>query len=680
MMLPEPQVGTGRTRSSLIDSAYDAYCRLQKNGTPVSAESFCARYPELRSSLGRLLQVDRNLRANPQLLLAPLGRWPEAGEEFLGFPLLALLGQGAFARVFLACEPALGERLVAVKISPSGAAEALTLGRLRHPHIVPVHSVQTDPASGLTAICMPYLGSATLSDVLEVIRAAPETPRRASLLLEVAGDAVPAEAAPVRVLREGSFADGVRHLALRLLEALAFVHDNGVLHRDLKPSNILLTEAGVPMLLDFNLAQDARRQSARIGGTLPYMAPEQLRGLLPGPAQALDRRADLFSLGVIVHELLTGTHPFGMVPRDGPVPELAADLLRRQHEGPRPLRPVVAHRERDLAELVERCLAYDPADRPASAQAAAALLRPDTPRARRPKRTIALGISLALAAAAGVFLVVPMGRMPDDFGAGQEAYRHGAWEDAIAHFGKALQADPDNDRAWLARGLAFQKRAEADQRYFGFAAVDFKTADQLHPQGRTKACLGYALQQQTRLDEAELCYQAAVRSGFDTALVQNNLGLLYLRTAKLDRAERALNRALELDPQLQPALHNRSLLYLQKALAGAAARSAEQQQQNLARGLADVRRAIALGPAGGELLLNAARLCAVAARHDPRQVPAALDYLEQSLDSGADPAQLARNSTFSALHQHPRFGALCQRTLVPHPAAKAVRLLAPVTE
>ena len=98
-----------------------------------------------------------------------------------------------------------------------------------------------------------------------------------------------------------------------MADGLAHAHERGILHRDLKPANILLGDDGEPLLLDFNLAADTKLRgpasAALIGGTLPYMAPEHLQALR-GEDRTLDARSDLYSLGVILFELLTGNHPF----------------------------------------------------------------------------------------------------------------------------------------------------------------------------------------------------------------------------------------------------------------------------------------------------------------------------------------------------------------------------------
>ena len=121
---------------------------------------------------------------------------------------------------------------------------------------------------------------------------------------------------------------------------MAHAHRCGLSHRDLKPSNILLSPSARPLLLDFNLAVDEQRPVAEIGGTLPYMAPEELNRLRDEPAgirsQPYDPSSDFFSLGVVVYELLTGTLPFGPVFGDDSVREAAAHLHSRQAQGPPP--------------------------------------------------------------------------------------------------------------------------------------------------------------------------------------------------------------------------------------------------------------------------------------------------------------------------------------------------------
>ena len=382
-------------QSVLLGLAYEEYCLRKEAGETLTLESFCDRFPTCRRSLGRLLAVhecgdeDANLGATLDLEEV---EWPTIGTDFLGFHLLQELGRGAFAHVYLARQPALGNRLVVVKVAQYGAAEAEMLGRLAHRNIVPVYSVSEDRATHVTAVCMPYLGSATLLDVLDVGFADNRPPERARFIQETAVQESIPEAVPEmyvggdHCLQHGTYVDGIVHLAAQLAEALQHTHQAGICHRDLKPSNVLLTPSGCPMLLDFNLSSDNQLERIYVGGTLPYMAPEQLRTMTTEDAVQdadSDPRSDLFSLGVILYEMFTGRLPFGDRPPGAAPAEAAAQLLARQQQGCREVRQYNPRVNARLSGIVDQCLAWDPAQRPVSAQALAdALHRQLAPAAR----------------------------------------------------------------------------------------------------------------------------------------------------------------------------------------------------------------------------------------------------------------------------------------------------------
>src|SRR5262249_13603594 len=153
--------------------------------------------------------------------------------------------------------------------------------------------------------------TATLHDVFDLAFSTPGAapPARAAVILEAARAAARAGDPPVDHppphprLRHGRYVDGVAHLAVQLAQALAFLHARQVYHRDLKPSNVLLRPDGWALLLDFNLSADPTRAAPHQGGTLPYMAPEQVHAFLGAEAGPADRDwapSDLFSLGVIL--------------------------------------------------------------------------------------------------------------------------------------------------------------------------------------------------------------------------------------------------------------------------------------------------------------------------------------------------------------------------------------------
>jgi serine/threonine protein kinase/tetratricopeptide (TPR) repeat protein len=331
---------------------------------------------------------------------------PEPGTDFLGFHLCGELGRGAFGRVYLARQGDLADRPVALKISADVADETRTLAQLQHTNIVPIHSVHR--LGSLQAVCMPYLGSTTLADVLLDLKRHESLPDSGAGLLSswktrksrVAGApsadsarremtdspggeaevgevprvaTAPAEGrATVQVerLRGLGYSQAVLWLMARLADGLAHAHERGILHRDLKPANVLFADDGEPLLLDFNLAADTKLRghasAAMVGGTLPYMAPEHLAAFLDGSRPA-DARSDVYSLGVILHELLSGRNPFPI--HRGPVDEVLPRMIAdRQIPYPaiRSWNPKVSPA---VESIVRHCLAPDPASRYQTARA-----------------------------------------------------------------------------------------------------------------------------------------------------------------------------------------------------------------------------------------------------------------------------------------------------------------------
>ena len=173
--------------------------------------------------------------------------------------------------------------------------------------------------------------------------------------------------------------DAVLWVGERLADALAHAHDRGIIHRDIKPANVLLADDGQPMLLDFNLAVETTATAAdraRIGGTLPYMSPEQLGGFGSATRAAPDPRSDIYSLGIVLFEAFARRAPFPI--RSGPtksvVKEMQADRLGLIPD----LQPVAKDITPAVEAIVRKCLAPNPKDRYQSA----AELRDDLARQR----------------------------------------------------------------------------------------------------------------------------------------------------------------------------------------------------------------------------------------------------------------------------------------------------------
>jgi serine/threonine protein kinase/Tfp pilus assembly protein PilF len=695
-----------------VDRAYEEYLRRREAGEEIDRDEFCARYPAVYHSLYQVIQADQFLEENPQFLedRPPLG-WPEPGESFQGFRLVSLLGRGAFARVYLATEPQLGGRPVALKITPHGSAEAETLGRLSHPNIVPVYSVRYDEQTRLTAVCMPYLGRATLCHVRDHVFAQPQRPRSARLILEAVQE-TPADGPAPAVLRRGAYPDGVRWLGAQMAEALAFMHARGICHRDLKLSNVLLSPAGIPMLLDFNLSADSRQARQHLGGTLPYMSPEQLLATDQDRAfdpSLLDARSDVFSLGVILYELLAGTHPFGPLPLKLSSQELRIHLLSRQRTPPNPLRAANPDVDRPLARLVESCLAYNPADRPQSAAKLASALRQGlapSPRAcrwlgRHPRTVLAALLLLVLLVGGGA---LALGLRPPanvrHFQDGMHAYRQGDYHQAVEQFGGVLKADSTFTPALVARARTYQQLGEIDATYFHLALDDYQRADQRNPDGRVKAGAGYCLSKMGQPKPARDYYLKAIQAGFAPAEVHNNLGFCYLEINQLAEAQASLDAALGERPNLQAARHNRAQLWRRRAQFALQALEARQQaaannrpvpgpqEQALVRtvidcldqGMADARAALAQGAATAELLSDTASLFALAARQNPDWTSQALDFAQRAVAHGLDPRRLARDNAFTPLRNQLAFQDLLKLPSPSQAPPRARRLLNPVTD
>jgi serine/threonine protein kinase len=311
-----------------------------------------------------------------------LPRFPELGERFGTFRLRSILGQGGAARVYLAQDDDLGGVERALKVSPDRGDEPSIQGRLDHEHIVPVLSVTRSVETGLRGLCMPYRPGLSLDKVIRRIDPAAR-PRRARVLWDELVDLVGAgrgespedpdwHGFPVR----GSYADGVAWLGATLARALGHAHRRGIFHRDVKPANVLLTLRGGPQLLDFNLAHDPhaphQAEAALRGGTLPYMAPEQLDAFLdPERWESVGAAADLYGLGLVLRELLTGRRPEAPDQRDLPLPRVISGLRDRRREPAPSLRAANPDVPAALDAIVRRCLAFDPADRYPTAEALA---------------------------------------------------------------------------------------------------------------------------------------------------------------------------------------------------------------------------------------------------------------------------------------------------------------------
>ena len=279
------------------------------------------------------------------------------GQSLGRYRIIEQLGRGGAGIVYRAEDPRLG-RSVAIKVLQERGLgderalsrfrqEARSLSRLLHPNIATLFDF--DSHQGCDFIVLEYVAGETLAQTL-AHGPLPESRAKA--------------------------------IAIEVAEALQFAHEEGIVHRDLKPGNIILTPRGRAKVLDFGLARllhdenDAsaatqnssgiHSDSGSLTGTFPYMAPEQVDG------RPVDARTDVYALGVVMYEMLSGTRPHEAAG--------AARLLYQiAHEKPQTLRAVAPGVSSHLESIVMRCLEKDPAMRfPAAAQLAAALREPDS--------------------------------------------------------------------------------------------------------------------------------------------------------------------------------------------------------------------------------------------------------------------------------------------------------------
>jgi serine/threonine protein kinase len=468
---------------------YEEICLRQDAGEPAATGEVLRRFPQWAAQLRVMLDCHLALTTGrgPSM-------FPSPGDALGEFLLVAEIGRGSQGRVYLATQPALADRPVVLKLTPLTGAEHLALGRLQHTHIVPLYSLEEFPERRLRGLCLPYFGGTTLAALLAALRELPPARRHGADLqraLDQAQQAVPLAIRPLgggSSLESDDYVRAVCRLGACLAEALAYAHERGLVHLDVKPSNILLAADGQPMLLDFHLARGPVAAGAPapawLGGTPAYLAPEQraaieaVRQGRPMP-QAVDGRADVYALGLVLYEALAGRLP-------GPA----------ERKGLRALNPRVSL---GLADVIARCLHPRPDARYPEAGALAEDLHrhlADEPlhgvrnrdvaerwrkwRRRRPSALRRLVVALVVAVlAAGTWLYISgqLAKGRKALETGRQALRQGRHLEARGAFERGLAVAEDLPLAGdlahdLKAGLRQVQRAE-------LAAELHRTAEQL---------------------------------------------------------------------------------------------------------------------------------------------------------------------------------------------------------
>jgi hypothetical protein len=287
--------------------------------------------------LSALIATELGIPAEASAAPTPHDLPEEIPERLSHYRLIEPLGAGGMGEVYLAEDSKL-ERKVALKTLPPHFAsdperlhrfeqEAKALAALNHPNIVTIYSVEE--ADGIHFLTIELVEGTTLSE------------------------RIPRGGLPL-----GTFFD----IAVPLVDSLAVAHQNGIIHRDLKPGNVMVSDDGRVKVLDFGLAK-LRRDSApadgetelsteqltsegKVLGTVAYMSPEQLKG------ERLDHRSDIFSLGVMLYEMTTGTRPF----QGDTSAELMSSILR---DTPSAVTEVRDELPDHLGRILRRCLEKD---------------------------------------------------------------------------------------------------------------------------------------------------------------------------------------------------------------------------------------------------------------------------------------------------------------------------------
>jgi Protein kinase domain len=313
------------------------------------------------------------------------GARPSIGARLGTFRVEARIGEGGLGVVYRAYDEKL-KRQVALKVlgdSSSSSAtrllvEARAAAALTHPSIAAIHDLQKH--EGCVFIVMELVAGETLREEI----------RRGPLPAEVA----------LRRARE-------------IATGLARAHSSGIVHRDLKPENVMVTPDGHTKILDFGLARAVPDELPPSGdgtvtgvaGTPDYMAPEQAAG------RPCDARADIFSFGVVVYEMLTGKRPFARRKR------LPAATAAEGGDGDwrvvEPLKSAAPEASRELIDVVDRCLALDRSARFNDGASLLAALPASATSGRRSRRLVALGLSLSAIVALGWLAWRPTARVPE---------------------------------------------------------------------------------------------------------------------------------------------------------------------------------------------------------------------------------------------------------------------------
>ena len=433
------------------------------------------------------------------------------------------IGAGGMGEVYRARDTHL-DRDVAIKVLPAGSLaddsarrrfrnEALTLSRLSHSNIGAIFDFDTE--DGVDFLVMEYLPGPTLAEKLEA------GPLSEPEICELGG---------------------------QIATAMAEAHEHGIIHRDLKPGNVIIAPKSIAKVLDFGLAKllqspvedglTATVTRTHAVGTLPYMAPEQLRG------EPADARTDIHAVGAVLYEMATGRRPF-----DAKQPSvLAADIQTRPPEPPTAFN---ARLSAELGRIILKCLEKDPRDRYQSATEIAVdlrRLRAPVVKAEAPARgwrkslIPILGVALLVVAAAVALFLVNQGGRPPLPGAGNRVSTGGAASrivEANEYFEKAMlfmksQMDLTRARPLLERALSLEPGFAEARGWYGFLYIATIDVGESNDVG-----LLYRAEEEIR---------RALKDDPNSGRAHSALGIIYFYKGRMELARGEFELARKLNP------------------------------------------------------------------------------------------------------------------------------------
>lgn len=372
-----PELGHGGVPADLI---YEEFHIRRNSGFQVDPSEYLKQFPTQAEELACLLGLEQSYQTTSLFGGTAKRRLDqiEVGKQLDDFDLVSMLGEGNFARVFLARQRSM-QRMVALKVSADSGSEPQTLAQFDHDYIVRVFDQRLVTDQRLRLLYMQYVAGGTLQQVIRSIREVEPEQRNGEVMiravqqsLENRGEMRPADSLIVQNLKKLSWPEVVCWVGARLAMALDYAHDHGVLHRDIKPANVLMSAEGIPKLADFNISFCSKisgaTPAAYFGGSLAYMSPEQLEAcnpVHPRAPESLDQRSDLYALAVVLWELLTGCRPFVDVQVEGGWSKTLSTMTVRRRQGldDDALAQIPEGSPSGLVRVLTKCLSPQPEDR-----------------------------------------------------------------------------------------------------------------------------------------------------------------------------------------------------------------------------------------------------------------------------------------------------------------------------